>query len=515
MRTLLAVLAAVALARPALGVNIRVPQDHSSIQAAVDAATAGDTVVVGPGTYRERIRLKSGITVRSEGTDAQGIDGLKRAEITVIDGDGNDGTSPGVVMAEGSTLDGFTITNVGAYDESLWKKHYDSHGEQLGDDEGSAGAEGTTPAVSIPGVNCTVRGCIVHHNGDVGIGILGHRRAKAIPLVTGNIVYRNMGGGIGVALGSGAIVRGNICRENLRAGIGCRAANPIISGNECHDNIRAGIGCREEAEPVIRGNTCYRNRRAGIGIRMTGTAPVVEDNECSENALAGIGCRDGASPIIRNNVCRRNTAAGIGCDGAEPLIVGNKCEANARAGIGVRGKADVMIKGNTCVDNKLVAIGVIGESRATISGNDLSRTKGMPPIVAVKDGSTVLVLDNRITGGGVAAILVQGKATISGNTFAGIGEKQSHAVWVWENSTATVRDNSFDGYRAAVTAVKATVVITGNTVTRFRGPTIVVRDSPTPAHVYRNTAISGDPSTTVVEVTGAAGIVGENAVKPD
>ena len=51
-------------------------------------------------------------------------------------------------MAEDSRIDGFTITNVGAYDDALWKKHFASYGEELGDDEGSVQAEGTRPAVS-------------------------------------------------------------------------------------------------------------------------------------------------------------------------------------------------------------------------------------------------------------------------------------------------------------------------------------------------------------------------------
>lgn len=516
IRTLLLILIAIAAARPALAAPLRVPQDYRTIQAAIDAANPGDQILVDPGEYQERIRLKPGISLRSNGDDAKGIDGLKRAEATIVDGGGKEGNQPGVVMAEGSTLDGLTITNVGAYDEVLWKKHFDSQGEELGDEEGSVQAEGTVPAVSIQGVSCTVINCIVHHNGDVGIGILGKENSKTAPLVTGNLVYRNLGGGIGVAEGAEPIVRGNICKENLRAGIGCRCANPMITDNVCFQNVRAGIGCREGSKPVLRGNKCFQNRRAGIGIRMKGTAPVVDGNECYENEMAGIGCRDGASPILRNNLCRKNKLAGIGCrDGAHPLIVGNECRENETTGIGVQKKAMAIIQGNKCLENKLVAVGVTEGSTATIVGNELSRTGGQPPIIAVKDGSTARITDNRIQGGGVAAVLIQGQATVSGNTFTGARKDQANAVWVWEDSVATVSDNSVDGYRTAVNATKATLVVTGNKIKQFQGTAIVVKDSKKPAHVFGNTAHSADPQAKVAGVQGPAGIVEENILQKE
>jgi hypothetical protein len=516
MRYVFLAMFAIATAHPAFAATLRVPQDHQTIQAAIDASESGDTITVAPGRYLDRICLKSGIILRSDGNDTKGTDGLKRAEATIIDGGGKLGKQPGVAMAEGSTLDGFTISNVGVYDEATWKKHFDSHGEELGDEEGSVQAEGTSPAISIHGESCNVSNCIVHHNGDVGIGILGKENTKTAPLITDNFVYRNMGGGIGVAEGAEPIIRSNLCKENLRAGIGCRKANPIITDNVCFQNIRAGIGCREGSKPVMRGNKCYRNRRAGIGIRMEGTAPVVEANECYENDMAGIGCRDGASPILRNNVCRKNKMAGIGCrDGAQPLIVGNECRENELVGIGVQERATAIIQGNKCLDNKLVAIGIIEGSTATITDNELSRTGGVPPIIAVKDGSTATIRDNRITGGGVAAVLVQGKATLSGNKFVGVGVKQGNAVWVWEGSTATISDNSFDGYRAAVNATKATVVVSGNTVKQFQGTAIIVKDSQKPSQVYGNTATSSDPKAKAVEVQGPSGIVEENVLKKE
>ena len=508
------ILLLLATAHSAVAATLRVPQDHKTIQAAIDASQPGDIVQVAAGRYQERIKLRPGVTVRSAGDDTPGKVGFQRAEATVIDAGGKIGDQPVVVMAADSTLDGLTITNVGMYDESLWKKHFDSHGEELADDEGSVQAEGTIPAVSIRAVVATVTNNIVHHNGDVGIAVVGTKDRRITSLVAGNIAFRNLGGGIGVADYSEPVLRQNTCYENLRAGIGCRNSSPIILDNVCFQNIRAGIGCREGAQPVMRGNKCYQNRRAGIGIRMAGTAPVVEDNDCYENDMAGIGCRDGAQPIIRRNRCRKNKLAGIGCDGANPLIVENECRENELAGIGMRGEGTATIQGNKCHENKLVAIGVTEGSTATISGNHLVRLGGVPPLIAVK-GAQALIQENQIEGGGVAAVLVQGTATISQNKFSGRGEKQGNAVWVWEGSTATIDANKFQGYRAAVNSTKATVSVTGNTVQGFTSPAIIIKDSQKPAHAYGNTAISADEKAKVVDLQGPAGVVADNLVKAE
>ena len=60
----------------ASGVTRRVPEDHDTIQAAVDAARPGDLVLVGPGTYREEVKVAvPSVTVRGRDRDRVVVDG--------------------------------------------------------------------------------------------------------------------------------------------------------------------------------------------------------------------------------------------------------------------------------------------------------------------------------------------------------------------------------------------------------------------------------------------------------
>ena len=85
----------------------RVPARFSTIQSAIDAASAGDTVLVADGTYTENLDIDKDIVIISE----------NGAEKTIIDG----GKIPHVIGFGSSTtrdcvLDGFTVTNGGGDD---------------------------------------------------------------------------------------------------------------------------------------------------------------------------------------------------------------------------------------------------------------------------------------------------------------------------------------------------------------------------------------------------------------
>ncbi len=512
-------LALLLLAAPLLAATVRVPEDHRQIQSAVDAAKAGDTVLVTAGRYRERVKLKPGVTLRSAGYDAPGKTGLARAEATVIDGGGTPEPRAGVEMAAGAVLDGFTVANVGRYDDAEWNRHFATRGnEQPHEHIGAPGVAG----VSVRGVNCEVRNNIVRHTGYTGIAITGAPGAECSPLVVSNVCHRNMGGGIGSMNGSTAVIRGNTCFENFYAGIGHENASPLVESNRCFGNIRAGIGISEGASPTVRFNICNDNRRAGIGIRTgANTRPVVERNDCFANGMAGIGVEEEAEPVLRFNRCHRNLLAGIGArDHARPLILGNECFENGDAGIGLMtghgtqvisnlcrlnksagiglagGKTNTAtLTGNRLLENAAVALGVNAGWNIAATGNELTRSEGLPPLVMVAAGATAAFTNNVLRGGGVASLRMAGDVRAAGNQFIALPRKggpPGQAVWALAGSRVELVGNRFEGWRSALVAESATVVARKNVVKDAAGVAFRVKKPAAPPQVAENEIVGAN-----------------------
>ncbi len=420
-----------------------VPNDFATIPAAIEAAEVGDIILLQPGIYQGPLLIPEGITLRSVGKDQAGQTGLTRAESTQID---SGGKSPAVILKEGAILDGLTITGAGHFDSEEFQKHHATRGENLPDERGAVGTGQERPAVEIEGVSATVINCIVRDNGHAGIGVSGNENHSQI---LDNFVFRNMGGGIGIANGAAPRIADNHCYENLRGGIGCRNSYPLIEDNHCFRNVRAGIGIREGATPLVRRNRCYENRRAGIGVRMPGTSPFVTENECFENGMAGIGCRDGASPVIQGNQLVANRLAGVGAmSDAHPVIVGNEISGNDAAAIGLAAceKGTALIYGNRIQAKSLVALGINEGWTVTVEENQILREKGMPPLAMVFAGARADFYRNTFTGNGIAAIRNAGRVFLAGNTFICPVERaekqQRQALWTLEGASSSMTDDN-------------------------------------------------------------------------
>ncbi|MDP6312391.1 MAG: hypothetical protein QF781_09595, partial [Phycisphaerales bacterium] len=102
------IVATLVLAGTSLAATINVPADYTTIQAAVDAASGGDVILVAPGTYTD---TQDGhvVDMKAKAITLRSTDG---AAVTIIDGQN---ARRGIACYQGETnatvIDGFTITN--------------------------------------------------------------------------------------------------------------------------------------------------------------------------------------------------------------------------------------------------------------------------------------------------------------------------------------------------------------------------------------------------------------------
>lgn len=177
------VLAGMILTTAAVGnaATIHVPADQVKIQAAIDAAVNGDTVLVAPGTYFENINFRGkAITLVSEQGPA----------LTVIDGGSLDSVVA-LALSEGpgSVLSGFTVQN--GFSTSRTAGFGDGGGIRIGN------PFSTTPT------SPTIQNNIIQNNRACdGVGIMVR---SGSPLIQGNTIINNSQAGCSGGTGGGGI----------------------------------------------------------------------------------------------------------------------------------------------------------------------------------------------------------------------------------------------------------------------------------------------------------------------
>lgn len=316
--------------------TIRVPQDHSLIQAAINAAADGDTVLVAPGTYHETIDFK-GKTITVTSSDGP--------EKTIIDAEYADSV---VRFHNGETrytvLSGFTLQNGKA-------SQYPMNGGGVQIYESGPTIRGNVvrnnSACSGSGISAErsfahIEGNHIHHNsqegcatGNTGGGLLiGERNGEYSMQVNDNLIeynHANMdGGGIGMMGSSFSSVYNNKIRFNTSGGRGggvsvANDSSPTVINNAVYGNtstVGGGISLFVAAGTFggfYSNNTVADNQAAhGSELYTTGyvaTARLTNNIFVTSKGSSSLVCDDlyqAVSPVFRSNDVYATNGAAIG-----------------------------------------------------------------------------------------------------------------------------------------------------------------------------------------------------------
>jgi len=322
-----------------------VPADFPTIQDAIDAASEGDTVLVSPGTYFERIVVhgKNLVLRSSDGPEVTTIDGEHLGTVVTFE--------PGVTRE--TVLEGFTLTHGDGWNNAGGVLIASSSPVIRGNViEWNLGA-GSGNGITVLHSSALIEGNTIreNHNNEyfVGGGGGGGIYAGGCPMqvihsgscgpeIRGNLIEANTvdrfssGGGINLFSGGNAMVIGNIIRRNTAPSQGAAIAvfnygNVVIENNLIVENIvslenGAGGGIYSASSPRIVNNTIVANRSAsGSGIYSAGGEPELHNNiVVAEPGVSAIECDNypGGQPpaLTHNNVVATDAAvyAGICAD---------------------------------------------------------------------------------------------------------------------------------------------------------------------------------------------------------
>lgn len=318
-----------------------VPTDVSTIQGAIDAADVGDSVLVEPGIYRERIVFRGRpLLLLSRGGPA----------LTVIDG-GAGGTVVSFTQGEGpdAVLDGFTITG-GVHTSDAGGVHISGSSPtlrhnvirgNLGGRHGHGVSLLDSAAAVLVDNQISENSSWPAGNGAGGGGGIGVEGIGAVEIrgnrILGNQVGRySSGGGINLVNAGSARIIGNRIEGNRArlsgAGIAiygssdARVENNLIVGNRLSEPGQGGgvqwLVLSGSSGPRLIGNTIVDNQaRAGAGIHADGLderARIVNNLVLAPPGMTAIECGDFgdlAAPILRHNNALSDVAAFAGLCG--------------------------------------------------------------------------------------------------------------------------------------------------------------------------------------------------------
>ena len=433
----------------------------STIQAAVDAAGAGESVFVYPGRYTEGVTVPAGknglmlvglgkspaaVRVEASGLGTAGVeihsDGVAVRNLTVRGavngifsfGSGTQVTRVHVIGVQGS---GIAIAGANAVVLASRVKGCTGMGIYIiGPDAFVRGVNVTLTAgiivqgdrgrvigarviasqgtgVMVNGASPQVRDCRIRGGVGGGVIISATAAAPAVSRVTRNRVYGSMGGGV-MAIASGpALVAGNVAQDIMGIGVyySCSAdcGDARVSANVARGTIVGpGFGINATTPGVaVAGNRATENGLTGFEIHASGSD--VRDNVAVGNGrfdpsntapATGGFVIEGDLNVLQRNVSRGNAEAGFDVVGSSNTLAGNRAEGNFGHGFVVGGEGPApgtILNGNRAVDNVAYGIYLSGGASNVTVTNNRAGANSYSPFCDPIAGATVFSGNNFIS----------------------------------------------------------------------------------------------------------------------
>ena len=311
---------------------------HETIQAAVDAAEAGDEIAIRPGTYAEAVVIGKDVSVRGDGPrEAIVITAPQEGPtaLVMLDRSYQDPYAL-LLMGTEASISGLTfrgesagvIASGGA--PTLENILFDGTGITY---DGTFGLPGGNSVIVNQGSAAVIRGNTFADGGPIGVFGASSPHILDNTLTGGPHIY-------GLGWAEGSVVGGNTIESVVARGIGMFDSSEalLIESNVFRDVGRIAIEV-QAGEATIIGNTIEGAGADGISIRDKGSAELIEDNQVTDAGATGITVYL-SEPVLRDNTIR-NAKTGVSWGGDDGAIVGNVISDTGVGLLITRGSPDV------------------------------------------------------------------------------------------------------------------------------------------------------------------------------
>lgn len=344
--------AALVVGVDATAATLKVPQQHASIQAAVDAAGPGDTVLIKAGVYVENVVISNGqVGLVLKGSGKVVIDARPQ---------GSTGTGPAIGIGEASVTvqnvvvrharaglvgagvvvlaNGVTLKNVAAYacdDAGILVAGHDVR------IDGCRVIACKNGGIRVTGDRATITGSLVRQCDSAGISVTGSdgfvrkNRVQTIEDDSGIEVH-----------GNGARILQNVVRDTDADAILVTDCGGFeIVGNRVRSaGDSEGIKLAGSGEGYIASNTCEDCFQSGIELASDCGLVIVRKNKvlrCGSESEHGIEI-DASDVVVEDNVVTEAESDGLHVEGALVTVRGNKISGCFQDGIEIDGSGCVV-----------------------------------------------------------------------------------------------------------------------------------------------------------------------------
>ncbi|NNK02723.1 MAG: hypothetical protein HKP58_20105 [Desulfatitalea sp.] len=317
---------------------VHVPSDYATIQAAVDAAAEGGTIIVDDGVYTENVSIAKSITIESQ-------NGYQTTAVVAA----NAGRHVFTINAPNVTIQGFDISGAhNYYRAAIYFGAGSDNGKALDNRCGYSDIYRNYIGIYVfDSNNMDIANNICNYWGPYGIYIDQSNGSR----FSDNIIEDHGMEGIYLRDGISCTISGNAitrCRRGIEV---FGAENCTIADNSTSANTQDGIHTINCGIGIsISGNTSDSNAEVGIFVESSSHA-VVMDNSANWNDLSGIVIYSSSSSNVSRNTVTWNDDYGIYINHSDNCTVSDNSTVRNSSGIQLNYADNNTILLNECANN--------------------------------------------------------------------------------------------------------------------------------------------------------------------